>query len=90
MLRERALGQQGLTVAEIGFGIMGMTTFYGPGASRDEHLAVIRRAHELGATLFDTAELYNGGNGSSEILLGEAIAPFRNEVQIATKFGFHL
>src|SRR5690349_15032324 len=88
MLKERALGRQGLTVAEIGLGTMGMTAFYGSGGSRDEHIAVIRRAHELGVTLFDTAELYNHGNGSNEILLGEAVAPFRDDVQIATKFGF--
>ncbi|MEU4781576.1 aldo/keto reductase [Micromonospora sp. NPDC023633] len=88
MLKERALGQQGLTVAEIGFGTMGMTAFYGTRGSREEHIAVIRRAHELGVTLFDTAELYNRGNGSNEILLGEAVAPFRDQVQIATKFGF--
>ncbi len=88
MLRERTLGQQGLAVSEIGFGTMGMTAFYGTGASLEEHITVIRRAHELGVTLFDTAELYNRGNGSNEILLGEAIAPFRDEVQIATKFGF--
>jgi aryl-alcohol dehydrogenase-like predicted oxidoreductase len=47
MLKERALGRQGLTVAEIGFGTMGMTAFYGSGGSREEHIAVIRRAHEL-------------------------------------------
>lgn len=88
MLTERTLGRQGLKVAEIGLGTMGMTAFYGTGGSREEHLAVIRRAHDLGVTLFDTAELYNRGNGSNEILLGEAVAPFRDEVQIATKFGF--
>ncbi|GAA1741809.1 aldo/keto reductase [Isoptericola hypogeus] len=88
MLKQRSLGRHGLTVAEIGFGTMGMTAFYGSGGSRDEHVAVIRRAHELGVTLFDTAELHNRGDGSNEIMLGEAVAPFRDEVQIATKFGF--
>lgn len=88
MLKHRTLGQQGLTVAEIGLGTMGMTAFYGTGGGRDEHIATIRRAHELGVTLFDTAELYNQGDGSNEILLGEAVAPFREQVQIATKFGF--
>lgn len=88
MLKQRSLGQEGLTVAEIGFGSMGMTAFYGSGGTREEHISVIRRAHELGVTLFDTAELYNRGGGSNEIMLGQAVAPFRDEVQIATKFGF--
>jgi aryl-alcohol dehydrogenase-like predicted oxidoreductase len=88
MLKERRLGQQGLKVAEIGLGTMGMTAFYGSGGSDKESIAVIRRAHELGVTLFDTAELYNGGTGANEKLLGEAVHPFRDEVQIATKFGF--
>ncbi|GAA1056904.1 oxidoreductase [Agromyces luteolus] len=88
MLHERTLGRRGLKVAEIGLGTMGMTAFYGRGGSREEHLRVIRRAHELGVTLFDTAELYNRGNGANEVLLGEAVAPFRESVQLATKFGF--
>ena len=88
MLKHRTLGQQGLEVAELGLGTMGMTAFYGSGGTRDDHLGVIRRAHELGVTLFDTAELYNRGNGSNELLLGEAVKPFRDEVVIATKFGF--
>lgn len=88
MLKERRLGQQGLKVAEIGLGTMGMTAFYGGGGSPSESIAVIRRAYELGVTLFDTAELYNGGTGANEKLLGEAVQPFRDEVQIATKFGF--
>ncbi|MCA4135402.1 aldo/keto reductase [Arthrobacter sp. M4] len=88
MLKERTLGRQGLKVAELGLGTMGMTAFYGTSGSKDESVAVIRRAHELGVTMFDTAELYNMGNGSNEILLGEAIRSFRDEVQVATKFGF--
>lgn len=88
MAEMRTLGQQGLRVAEIGLGTMGMTAFYGTGGTRDEHIATIRRAHELGVTLVDTAELYNRGNGSNEILVGEAVAPFRDQVTIATKFGF--
>nr|WP_205719929.1 aldo/keto reductase [Agromyces luteolus] len=87
-MHERTLGRRGLKVAEIGLGTMGMTAFYGRGGSREEHLRVIRRAHELGVTLFDTAELYNRGNGANEVLLGEAVAPFRESVQLATKFGF--
>lgn len=88
MLKHRTLGQQGLEVGEIGLGAMGMTAFYGSGGSKDEHIGVIRGAHDLGVTLFDTAELYNRGNGSNEMLLGEAVKPFRDEVVIATKFGF--
>ncbi|HET9127805.1 MAG TPA: aldo/keto reductase, partial [Propionibacteriaceae bacterium] len=88
MLKHRTLGQQGLEVGEIGLGTMGMTAFYGSGGSKDEHIGVIRGAHDLGVTLFDTAELYNRGNGSNEMLLGEAVKPFRDEVVIATKFGF--
>ena len=57
-------------------------------STRDEHVVVIRRAFELGVTLFDTAELYNRGDGSNELMLGEAVAPFRDQVQVATKFGF--
>ncbi|GAA1738832.1 aldo/keto reductase [Isoptericola hypogeus] len=87
-MKQRTLGRQGLTVAELGLGTMGMTAFYGTDDDRDEHVAVIRRAHELGVTMFDTAELYNQGTGANETLLGEAVAPFRDEIQIATKFGF--
>ena len=88
MLKHRTLGHQGLEVAELGLGTMGMTAFYGSGGGKDDHIAVIRRAHELGVTLFDTAELYNRGTGANEMLLGEAVKPFRGEVTIATKFGF--
>lgn len=86
-MKQRNLGEQGLTVAELGLGTMGMTAFYGPGPSREDGIAVLRRAHELGVTLFDTAELYNMGTDANEALVGEALAPFRDEVQIATKFG---
>src|SRR6478752_2556098 len=88
MLQNRTLGNQGLVVSELGLGTMGMTAFYGAGSSRDELVAVIRQAHELGVTLFDTAELYNLGKGLNEALVGEALEPVRTEVQIATKFGF--
>lgn len=88
MLNTRTLGNQGLVVSELGLGTMGMTAFYGSGGSRGESIAVIRRAHELGVTLFDTAELYNRGTGLNESLVGEALQPIREEVQIATKFGF--
>ena len=88
-MQQRAVGQQGLVVSALGLGTMGMTMAYGP-ADEQEGIATIRRAHELGVTFFDTAELYGGGTGSNEKLVGEAVAPFRDEVVIATKFGFDL
>jgi aryl-alcohol dehydrogenase-like predicted oxidoreductase len=88
-MQQRALGQQGLTVSALGLGTMGMTMAYGP-ADEAEGIATIRRGHELGVTFFDTAELYGNGTGSNEKLVGEAVAPFRDEVVIATKFGFDL
>src|SRR5215213_1658510 len=88
MLQTRTLGDQGLVVSQLGLGTMGMTAFYGGGGRRDEFIAVIRQAHELGVTLFDTAELYNLGKGLNEDLVGEALEPIRGDVQIATKFGF--
>jgi aryl-alcohol dehydrogenase-like predicted oxidoreductase len=84
-MKERKLGTQGLTVAEIGYGSMG--TAVGYGATDDtESTNAIRRAHEVGVTMFDTAEMYGWGEG--ERLLGHALAPIRDEVVIATKFGF--
>jgi aryl-alcohol dehydrogenase-like predicted oxidoreductase len=88
-MQNRKLGQQGLEVAPIGLGTMGMTMAYGDGDSKGG-VATIRRAHELGVTLFDTAELYGMGTGSNEQLLGEAVKDFRDEIVIATKFGFDL
>ena len=87
-MKHRTLGEQGLTVAELGLGTMGMTAFYGAGPSREDGIAVIRRAHELGVTLFDTAELYGRGTDATRSSSGEAVARFRDEVAIATKFGF--
>ncbi|RIX27873.1 aldo/keto reductase [Amnibacterium setariae] len=87
-MQQRALGQHGLEVSPIGLGTMGMTMAYGPGGDRDEGIATIRRAHELGVTFFDTAELYGLGKGLNEQIVGDAVAPFRDEVVIATKFGF--
>lgn len=87
-MQRRALGQHGLEVSEIGLGTMGMTMAYGPGGDRDEGIATIRRAHELGVTFFDTAELYGLGKGLNEQIVGDAVAPFRDEVVLATKFGF--
>src|ERR1700733_9358033 len=88
-MRQRALGQQGLTVSALGLGTMGMTMAYGPGGEQ-EGIATIRRAHELGVTFFDTAELYGMGTGSNEQLVGRAVKGFRDEIVIATKFGFDL
>lgn len=83
-MQHRTLGTQGLTVSAIGYGSMG--TVVGYGASDDtESVAAIRRAYECGVTLFDTAEMYGWGEG--ERLLGQAVAPFRDEVMLATKFG---
>lgn len=88
-MQRRTLGQQGLVVSALGLGTMGMSMAYGP-ADEQGGEATIRRAHELGVTFFDTAELYGGGTGSNEQLLGRAVKPFRDEVVIATKFGFDL
>ena len=84
-MQQRTLGRQGLTVGAVGYGAMGTTFAYGPGDDT-ESIAAIRQAHELGVTHFDTAELYGWGTG--ERLLGAALAPIRDEVTIATKFGF--
>jgi len=88
-MKQRILGRQGLEVSAIGLGTMGMTMAYGPG-NTDEGIAAIRRAYELGCRFFATAERYGWGTGSNEILVGEAIAPFRDKVVVATKFGFDL
>jgi aryl-alcohol dehydrogenase-like predicted oxidoreductase len=89
-MQHRRLGTQGLEVASIGLGTMGMTMAYGPGGDEGTSAATLRRAHELGVTLFDTAELYGMGTGSNEQLVGRALAPVRDEVVIATKFGFDM
>jgi aryl-alcohol dehydrogenase-like predicted oxidoreductase len=88
-MQHRTLGSQGLTVSAIGYGSMGLTMAYGPG-DEQEGIAAIRRAHDLGVTFFDTAELYGYGTGSNEILVGKAVRGFRDEVVLATKFGFDL
>ncbi|CAM3121790.1 aldo/keto reductase [Prescottella defluvii] len=82
---KRTLGKEGLTVSALGYGAMGTAVGYGP-ADDTESIAAIRRAHELGVTMFDTAEMYGWGEG--EKLLGRALAPVRDDVVIATKFGF--
>jgi aryl-alcohol dehydrogenase-like predicted oxidoreductase len=88
-MQHRTLGQQGLEVSALGLGTMGMTMAYGA-ADEVGGAATIRRAHELGVTFFDTAELYGMGTGSNEQLVGRAIKSFRDDVVIATKFGFDL
>ncbi|MFB7948815.1 aldo/keto reductase [Kitasatospora phosalacinea] len=86
-MQQRTLGTQGLTVSAIGYGAMGLTMAYGPG-DEQAGVAAVRRAYELGVTFFDTAELYNWGTGSNEELLGRAVNGFRDQVVLATKFGF--
>ena len=87
----RTLGTQGLETSALGLGTMGMTMAYGTAQNDDANsIATIRRAFELGVTLFDTAELYGGGTGANEKLVGEAVNGFRSEVTIATKFGFDM
>ena len=87
-MQKRHLGNQGLEVSAIGLGCMGMSFGYGPAGEKSEMIKVIRAAVEQGVTFFDTAEVY--GPFTNEELVGEALAPFRNEVQIATKFGFKI
>ncbi|MGY1915568.1 aldo/keto reductase [Blastococcus sp. SYSU DS0973] len=79
----RTLGREGLVVSALGLGCMGMSQMYGP-ADRDESIATVRRALDLGVTFLDTSDVY--GSGHNEELVGEAIAGRRDEVQLATKF----
>ena len=88
-MQQRTLGQQGLVTSAIGLGTMGMTMAYGDGDEAGG-IATIRRARELGVTFLDTAELYGGGTGANEQLVGRAVAGFRDEIVLATKFGFVL
>jgi aryl-alcohol dehydrogenase-like predicted oxidoreductase len=83
-LPRRKLGRDGPEVSAIGYGAMGITDFYGPDSTNDA-VRTIRHAHEIGVTFFDTAEMY--GWGHNERVVGEALAPVRDEVVIATKFG---
>jgi len=85
-MNTRKLGT--LEVSELGFGCMNLATNYGPAALIDDAIRVIREAHTMGVTFFDTAEVY--GPYTSETIVGGALEPFRNEVKIATKFGFDL
>lgn len=85
-MQKRTLGNSGLEVSALGFGCMGLSHAYGPPVDRREAIALIRAAVERGVTFFDTAQVY--GPFTNEELVGEALAPFRGEVVIATKFGF--
>jgi aryl-alcohol dehydrogenase-like predicted oxidoreductase len=87
-MQKRKLGKSDLEVSAIGLGCMGMSFGYGPPADKKEMISLIRKAVELGVTFFDTAEVY--GPFTNEELVGEALAPFRKQVAIATKFGFKL
>src|SRR3954449_411156 len=87
-MQNRKLGKSGLEVSAIGLGCMGMSFGYGPAKDKQEMIPVIRGAVELGVTFFDTAEVY--GPFINEELVGEALAPFRGQVVIATKFGWKL
>ena len=87
-MQKRKLGKSNLEVSAIGLGCMGMSFSYGPPKDKQEMTSLIRAAVERGITFFDTAEVY--GPFTNEELVGEALAPFREQVVIATKFGFDL
>ena len=87
-MQKRKLGKSNLEVSALGLGCMGMSFGYGPAGDKQEMISVIRAAVERGVTFFDTAEVY--GPFTNEELVGEALAPFRERVVIATKFGFKL
>ncbi len=87
-MQKRRLGNSNLEVSALGFGCMGMSFGYGPPMDKDEAISLTRTAVERGVTFFDTAEVY--GPFTNEELVGEALAPFRGQVVIATKFGFDL
>ena len=86
MISKRTLGKQGPEVSALGLGCMGLSFAYGPATDKQDAIKLIRTAFERGITFFDTAEAY--GPYKNEELLGEAVAPFRDQVVIATKFGF--
>src|SRR5262249_43521109 len=87
-MQKRRLGQSNLEVSAIGLGCMGLSAGYGSPVEKEQGIALIRRAVELGVTFFDTAEVY--GPFANEELVGEALVPFRKQVAIATKFGFKI
>jgi aryl-alcohol dehydrogenase-like predicted oxidoreductase len=85
-MQKRTLGNSNLEVSAIGLGCMGLSFGYGPATDKQEGMRLIQSAVERGVTFFDTAEAY--GPFTNEELVGEALAPFRDQVVIATKFGF--
>src|SRR5689334_25373049 len=85
-MKTRKLGK--MEVSELGFGCMSISANYGPAVDRRQGISVIRSAHAKGVTFFDTAEVY--GPYTNEELVGEALAPIRDKIYIATKFGFNL
>src|SRR5438128_10458101 len=87
-MQKRTLGKSNLEVSAIGLGCMGMSFGYGPPADKQEMILLLRSAVERGVTFFDTAEMY--GPFTNEELVGEALAPFRRQVVIASKFGFKI
>jgi len=87
-MQKRKLGKSGLEVSAIGLGCMGMSFSYGPPADKQEMISLLRTAVDRGITFFDTAEVY--GPFTNEELVGEALSPLREQVVIATKFGFNL
>jgi aryl-alcohol dehydrogenase-like predicted oxidoreductase len=87
-MQKRKLGKSNMEVSALGLGCMGMSFSYGPPADKEEMIALLRSAVDRGITFFDTAEVY--GPFTNEELVGEALAPFRGQVVIATKFGFEL
>ena len=87
-MEKRRLGKAGLEVSALGYGCMGLSSGYGPPTPHDDAVAMIRAAFDGGVTFFDTAEAY--GPFTNETVLGEAAAPFRGQVVIATKFGFDI
>jgi aryl-alcohol dehydrogenase-like predicted oxidoreductase len=86
-MQKRILGKSGLEVSALGLGCMGLSYGYGPATDKQDAIKLIRAAYDKGVTLFDTAEAY--GPYINEELVGEAVAPFRDKVIIATKFGFN-
>jgi aryl-alcohol dehydrogenase-like predicted oxidoreductase len=86
-MKKRKLGNTGLEVSELGYGVMGLSHGYGPATDRKQAIALVRGALERGVTFFDTAQIYGAEN---EEIVGEALGPLRGQVVIATKFGFDL
>src|SRR4051795_6322213 len=85
-MKKRTLGKSGLEVSALGLGCMGLSFGYGPAVDKQQGITLIRAAYDRGVTFFDSAEAY--GPAVNEELVGEALAPVRDKVVIATKFGF--